>query len=329
MVSEASRLGSIVCRVGCLIAVVLLTVANASGASTLSVLNLDFLGRGGGTAGLAARIGDPDNVCWNSSALAFGTGSTVFAGYMNYLVGVKGGTAGYMGKASGTHGYGVWASYLSSGSLVRTGFDDPTGGGGETFKHSELMTGLAAGSGLLPYLSVGAAVKLARQDLDDFSMSGLFGDLSVTFKAYMPDPEVSSHPRIYTSYVVRNIEVKRWGGDEGDLPANSEVGVALEFPGSAVVAGFSFYFGGNGGREIRWGLDVDLSREFEVRLGYRKRTGRISDRANDLPWERGLLAGFGLGFGPLRLDYAYEDASPLDNIHRFTITSALGPDREN
>ncbi len=324
MVSEASGLRRIVGKVGCLVAAVLLTVVSASGASTLSVLNLDFLGRGGGTAGLAARLDDPDNVCWNPSALAFGTGSTVFAGYMDYLVGVKGGTAGYMGKTGRGYGYGVWASYLSSGSLIRTGFDDPIGGRGETFKHSELMTGVAAGTGLLPYLSVGAAVKLARQDLDDFSTSGLFGDLSVTFKAYMPDPEVSSHPGIYTSYIVRNIEVTRWGEDEGDLPGNSEVGVALEFPGSAVVAGFSLYFGGSGRREIRWGLEVDLSREFEVRLGYRRRMGRMSDQANDLPWERGLTAGFGLGFGPLRLDYTYEDASPLDNIHRFSIASALG-----
>lgn len=325
MVSKALGLRSLVLKAVLLSGPLLLILVPACGASTLSVLNLDFLGRGGGTMGLAARVDSPDNVCWNSSALAFGRGNAAFAGYMDYLVGVRGGTVGYMGKAQDDHGYGVWVSYLSSGALIQTGFDDPTGGGGETFKHTELMAGLAAGTALLPYLSVGAAVKLARQDLDDFSASGLLGDLSVTFKAYSPDPKVSSLPGIYTSYIARNIMVTRWGDKEGDLPGNSEAGVALEFPGGDVVAGFSFYFGEGGRREIRWGLAAGLSEEFELRVGYRKRTGLISDHANDLPWERGLLAGFGLGFGPVRLDYTYEDGSPLDNIHRFAITTIPGP----
>ncbi len=329
MVWGGSGLRWLVGKTSALVAMVLLTAVSHSGASALSVLNLDFLGRGGGTAGLAARVGDPDNVCWNSSGLAFGAGNTAFAGYMDYLVGVGGGTAGYVGKASGGCGYGVWASYLTGRSLTRTSFDDPTGGRGETFNHGELMSGVAVGAGLLPYLSAGAAVKVAKQDLDDFTSSGLFGDLSVTLRAYSPDPVVSSRPGIYTSYIARNIEVARWGEDEGELPGNSEIGVAFEFPRSSMVAGFSFYFGAGDRREVRWGLEVGLSREFEVRLGYRRRTGRMSDQACDLPWERGLLAGFGLGFGPLRLNYSYEDASPLDNIHRLSVTSVLGGDKQN
>jgi hypothetical protein len=231
--------------------------------------------------------------------------------------------------APGDYGYGIWASYLSSGSLTETGFDDPTGGSGGTFGYGELMTGLAGGTGVLPYLSFGGALKLARQDLDDYSTSGVFGDLSVCFKAYSPDLEVSSRPAVYTSYMARNILITRWGDDGGEAPRNSEVGVALEFPGGDLVVGLAFYFAGGGRREVRCGLEADLSPDFELRLGYRKRTGRMSDQANELPWERGLIAGFGLGLGPVRLDYTYEDASPLDNIHRFAITSTLSGNQGN
>jgi hypothetical protein len=293
-------------------------------ASTLSAINLDFLGRGGGTAGLAARTGDPDNLYWNASALAFGSGQTGFAGYMDYLVGVQGGTAGYMKSVSGGLGYGLWISYLSSGSMTRTGFDDPTGQKGETFGDTELVSGLCVGRRVLPYLSLGAGLKVARQDLDDFSTSGLFGDLSMTFKAYSPDPKTSSLPGIYTSYVVRNVEMARWEDVSGEVPVNSEIGVALDFGDPDVVSGLSFYFADKGRREIRWGLEIALSEEFEVRLGYRRRTGHVSDDSGNLPWERGLTAGFGLGFGPLRIDYTFEDASPLDNIHRFALRSPLG-----
>lgn len=298
-------------------------------ASTLSALNLDFLGRGGGTAGLAARTGDPDNLYWNASALAFRSGQTGFAGYMDYLVGVQGGTAGYMKSVSRGMGYGLWVSYLSSGSITRTGFDDPTGQRGETFGHTELVSGLSAGRRILPYFSLGISLKIARQDLDDFSTSGLFGDLSMTFKAYSPDPETSSLPRVYTSYVLRNVEMARWEDESGGVPGNSEMGVALDFPDPDMVSGLSLYFADKGRREIRWGVEMALSDEFEVRLGYRRRTGHSSDASADFSWERGLMAGFGLGFGPVRLDYTFEDASPLDNIHRFALSSSQGGTERN
>ena len=272
----------------------LLILTGFCSASTLSGRNLDFLGRGGGTVGLVARVGSPDNLYWNSSGLAFGGGNYAFAGYMDYLVGVRGGTLGYTGKGSGCCGYGVWVSYLSSGSLIQTDFDDPTGGMGETFKHTEVMAGLAGGTDLLPYLSVGAALKLARQDLDDFSTSGLFGDLSTTLKVYSPDPRTSSYPAVYTSYIARNIMLTRWGDEEGSLSGNSEVGAALEFPGGDLVVGCSFYFAERGRREVRSGIEARLSEDFELRVGYRRRTGLMSDQANDLPWERGLMAGFGV-----------------------------------
>lgn len=329
MLLQACGFPTVKPRVIGLAAFILLVLAMFCSASTLSVRNLDFLGRGGGTAGLVARVGSPDNLCWNPSALAFGEGSSAFAGYMDYLVGVRGGTVGYLGRGTGAYGYGAWVSYLSSGSLILTSFDDPTGGRGETFKHTEVLSGFAAGAELLPFLSVGGGVKLARQDLDDFSTSGLFGDLSITVRAYSPDPKAGSLPAVYTSYIARNVVLSRWGEEQGDLPGNSEVGVSIEFPEGGLAAGCSFYFARDGRREVRSGVEARLSEDFELRIGYRRRTGLMSDQANDLPWERGLMAGFGLAFGPVRFDYTYEDASPLDNIHRFTIGTLSGQPKRN
>jgi hypothetical protein len=242
---------------------------------------------------------------------------------MDYLVGVKGGSVGYVDGRPANQGYGLWVSYLTSGSLSRTDFDDPTGAVGTSFRYTEVVTGLSGARSLLPYLSVGAALKVARQDVDGFSTSGIFGDASVSFKAYSPDPKTSPYPRIYTSYIARNLEVARWGDAAGGVPVNSEIAIAFDFPGSDLATGVSFYFGDRRRREVRWGVEAALSDEFEIRLGYRRRTGHLSDRANDLPWERGLTGGFSLGFGSIWIDYAFEDASPLDNIHRFVLRSTL------
>jgi hypothetical protein len=291
-------------------------------ASTFSALNIDFLGRCGGSHGLVADAGNLDNALWNPSGLGFFTGEAAFAGFMDYMVGVRGGTAGYVAGA-GNMGYGAYLSYLSSGALTRTSWGDPAGGEGQTFDHSELTVGVSQGLQLLPNLAVGTGLKVARQNLDEASASGLLLDATTTLRLYPWGGGRLSGPAVFTSFVVRNLALARWQDDEGEVPRNSEMGLALRWPDGRVSYGLSFHFGQDGRRQIRTGLSARLSDEFEARVGYRRRTGVFSDSGSDLPLERGLLAGFGIGFGRLWIDYAFEDASPLDGIHRFALRVVL------
>ncbi|MGD8627611.1 MAG: hypothetical protein PVH52_00885 [bacterium] len=292
-------------------------------------MNIDFLGRGGGTFGLVARPGDVDNVVWNASGLADSPGRMGFAAYMDYLVQTRAGMVGYSGLTETGMAYGLYLSYLSTGMLNRTGWDDPTGTGDE-FSHGEVVLGLSGGTWLTSFFSGGAGIKLARQNTDDVTAGGMFADLSGTARI-LPlgsgggaKGEGAKGGGAYTALVVRNLRLFRWGDDEGEPPGNLELGFSLEAPGKVLQAGFSFYFAGQGRRQVRAGLTARPSADFEMRLGYRRRTGAISDSANDLPWERGLSAGFGVGFGRIWVDYTYEDASPLDNIHRFGIRTIVG-----
>jgi hypothetical protein len=83
--------------------------------------------------------------------------------------------------------------------------------------------------------------------------------------------------------------------------------------------------GRSGRREARFGLAAMLSREFEARLGWRRRVGEGSDAAFGFPWQRGLNAGFGVYLGKFWVDYTYEDASPLDAVHRFALRADIKP----
>ncbi len=288
-------------------------------------MNIDFLGRGGGTCGLVARTGDIDNVLWNASGLARSPGRLGFAAYMDYLVQTKGGIAGYTGLSERGMGYGFYLAYLSTGTVRRTGWDDPTGSGDE-FSHGEIVLGLSGGAGLTSYLSGGVGVKLARQNTDDVTAGGMFADLSGTARLF---PVGNGHGgngyEAYSALIVRNLRLFRWGDEGGEPPTNLELGFEMESPGNTFQAGFSFYFADEGHRQIRAGLAARPAKDFELRIGYRRRTGTLSDSANELPWERGLSAGFGVGFGRIWVDYSYEDASPLDNIHRFGIRSLVSP----
>ena len=317
----AKRSGQTALRVAA-VCVVAIGVSSLCSASPFSVLNIDFLGRGGGTYGMAANAGDVDNVIWNASGLGFSDSSVAMVGYMDYLVTVGGGTAAYMGVGRG-FGYGIHVSYLSSDTYPKTAMDDQVGQMGDTFKYGEYVLGMSGGVRLRSSVSIGAGVKLVRYDLDNVAGSGLAGDLGATARVYPLAGAPRPGAAVYVSLVTRNLTLGRWQDEESEIPRNTEGGIAVRFPGGRFSAGTSYHRGINGRREIRLGMSGMPTSEFEVRLGYRRRVGRFSDAANDLPWERGITGGFGIGFGTFWIDYTFEDASPLDNIHRFAVRAGL------
>jgi hypothetical protein len=299
--------------------------APACKASAFSAANIDLLGRSSATQGLVAVPAEAGALYWNPAGLGFRHAATGFAGYMDYLAGLSGGTAGYVADSKAT-GVGVYLKYLSSGPIERTGWADPLGGSGEAFYHGEVVAGVSGGRELAANLAVGGGVKYARQDLDDVTEHGAFADLGSVVIVYpWPAGVERSSFNIYASIVTRNITIARWGSTEGDPPVNSEIGLGLEWPSRRVAIGSSYYMARSDRREVRLGITAGVSEQFEVRAGYRRRTGAMSDAAYGMPWERGLFAGFGVAFGRIWLDYTYEDASPLDSIHRFGLKTSLGP----
>jgi hypothetical protein len=296
-----------------------LALAGQARASGFAAVNLDFLGRGR-ACGLAGAPGRLDNVFWNPSGLAWraAPGGYAFAGYMDYLAGLKGGVAGYMGGGADNRAWGLYTAYLSAGSLTVTSWDDPTGGRGETFGYGELAGGLAEGIRVLPWLAVGGALKAAREGMDDEVATALLADLGITTKL-----GAGGHACI----AARNLAIGTWGATAGEAPTEVEVGVGLEAVDGKVWGGCSVVSGRGGQREALVGLAALMSEEFEARIGYKQRIGSDLDRSLGFPWHRGLIAGFSVCFGQFWVDYTYEDATPLDSIHRLALRTLPASDR--
>ena len=307
----------------CAIVIAAVLVSDASCASTFGLLGVDFLGRGGGGQGMVARTGDIDNVVWNPSGLGFRAPSGLFASFMDYLVELDGGTVGFsLGR--GKAGYGAYVSYLASGKLARTGWGDQVGSLDDTFLHREWIAGAAGGVQVLSGLTLRLGLKIARQELDDLASMCSLIDVGSTVQIYPLGPGVETGLSVRAAFVSRTLVLTRWEDTGGEVPGNSELGVAIESSRSHISGGLSLYFGADGRREVRAGVNAAPSSEFEARVGYRRRIGHMSDGAYDLPWERGLMGGFGVGFGRLWVNYTYENASPLDSIHRLGLTVLLG-----
>lgn len=290
--------------------------------SSFAAANIGMLPGAAPTQAYVSEVPDLNDFWWNPAGLGYLGRVEVSGGYMDYLTTLKGGLAGFGAPARRGLGYDLYLSYLSTGQVDKTDFDDPTGGSGETFSFGELVGGLSAGMKVYEAISAGASLKFAREQLDSDFKTGVLADLGASFRVYRRGTWPAEGMALYVAAVGKNLLIASDGG-EGQTPASLEASVSLAGAGkTAFSGGLSFYMGQRGVREVRAGLVGLISREFRARLGYRRRIGENSDASAGFSWVRGLTAGFGVRFGNVWLDYTYEDSSPLDSIHRFGVTFA-------
>lgn len=300
-----------------LVFTIVLATSAGSEAATFSSANIDFLGRGR-SCGLVAVPGTLDNIFWNPSGLGglVSSDPTVFAGFMDYLAGIRGGAVGFASGGKGNWGYGPYVTYLSLGSIPVTTFDSPVGGRDGNFSYNEIAGGLATGAKVLPYLWLGGGLKVVRSSLVETASTVACFDVSGTLRLFGSGGASTSG---YACVVGRDIELKAWGEEEGEPPTNLEIGLAVGILEGKALVGGSFSEERRGEREVRVGASGLLSKEFEARIGYRRRFGTGSDSSIDSGWQRGLVTGFSVSLGKFWVDYTYEDASPLDAIHRLAV----------
>jgi hypothetical protein len=310
-------------RTGCslILAALLLSGLPCAGlASSFAAANVGMFPGAAPTQAYLSEIPDLNDFVWNPAGLSYLTRSQASAGYMDYLASLKGGIAAFGAPLRPGLGYSVFLSYLSTGQVVRTDLDDPTGARGETFTFGELVGGISAGMRLSDAFSAGGALKLAREQMDEDFGTGLLADIGASYKLFETGMWPGAGTAAYATVTGRNLLIAH-DIEGAESPSGLEAGISLSGSGgTSYSGGLSFYFGRNGLQEARAGVVGLLSDEFRARLGYRRRVGRNSDASAGFSWMRGLTAGFGVRFGRVWVDYTYEDSSPLDAIHRFGLT---------
>ncbi len=260
-------------------------------------------------------------------------------------------------SASGALGVGIIS--LSSGDIIRTTERFPEGGDpifGETFKYSGFAGSLAYGHMLTDRLSVGAAVKLVSEGIDDakanwvsLDIGGRFrtGLIALTLGAAVTN--IAGDSRFEGSAVERMV-----GAGEEVFPTGDNVPVRYDTRELALPTAFRFsaLFDVTGTPEAWLGqvgpdhgvrlvvdfydsIDTALQPSFGVEYAYRDIAfGRIGKRfLNEERDDRFRDFNDGLAFGGgisvplfnrhLGFDYAYTSMGLLENVQTFTFR--LGP----
>lgn len=119
-----------------------------------------YLGMGSASMAL---VNDVQSIYWNPSGLTSIRNYSAVASQLNWLAGIQYGAGAIAKNFRGLGVVGLSFSYLSSGDMEVTTYDQQEGTG-ETFKYTDLMLGVSWARKLTDHFSFGTTVKLVVED---------------------------------------------------------------------------------------------------------------------------------------------------------------------
>jgi hypothetical protein len=190
-------------------------------------------------------------------------------------------------------------------------FDNPT----EAFKVYDLAVTFGLARPVARGLSVGANVKMIRQNLATVSATGAAVDLGATATVQGTTFGVAA----------QNMGPALSYGGTGSypLPRQIRLGAGRAFLENRLLVAADYNIPRDYYKDVRLGTEYKAHRNVSLRLGYRHEIGSSGDPAT------GLSYGLGLQFGQLDLDYALTPSDGFDNVHRFALGYSFGSGAED
>lgn len=307
-------------------------IYHAAGSTSATFLKLGVGARAVGMSGAFTGVADdPYAIYWNPAGLASLEGEKNIGFFHNdHFQGLKQEFMLYSAPVeglsflrsrelrSGAFGLGLNYFYTPKDMERRSGLNEndplapisPVEG-----KFAAYDASFSVGYGWKPEksLSLGAALKVIRQQIDTDSADSFAADLGVLkdFKWLGDD---------YTAgFSAQNIGpgvrfVRRY-----DLPLVFKAGLSRRLPDTGALIALGADKPIDNYPSFALGLEYPLIKMLYLRTGYRYRhTG------NELgPWS-GFSAGAGIAFGRVSFDYAFAPFGDLGNSHRFSLNARLG-----
>ncbi len=220
---------------------------------------------------------------------------------------------------------GISASFLSTGNILETDYNNPTGTG-RFFSAGEYSLALSYGRYLTDRFSVGFTMKFLGSDLADVSATGWAADIGTIYNTGFRDFKVAMSitnfgPDMTHIESATPLPINFHFGASINLVQSADHLAILSMEGSHPADNLEKYQGGmeywfHDKYALRGGVRVnqDLDSKFEIVDGAIVRSVGV-----------GLTFGGGvrLPFGEereMRIDYAYQNYQILTEVHRFTFS---------
>jgi hypothetical protein len=305
----------------------------SAGSTAASFLKLEVGARAVAMGGAFTGVpGDPYAVYWNPAALAYlekeknlslfhneyfqGLGQE----FLLYTAPAKGGEfLGIPGPKAGAWGFALNYFYVPDDLERRSGLNEgdpenPISPSEGEFGAYDLAASVVYGRRLRGGLSAGAAIKMIRQSIDNYSAGSVALDLGL-----LREYSWRGHP-VTAGVSVQNLGPgikftdRRYG-----LPLVLRAGVSGRLRDSGALLALDVEKPVDNYPALAVGAEFPLTQRLALRSGYKYRLYGNEEGA----WS-GFSAGAGVFFDRAIFDYAFTPFGELGNAHRFSISVKFG-----
>ncbi|MBC8205223.1 MAG: PorV/PorQ family protein, partial [FCB group bacterium] len=257
-------------------------------------------------------------IFWNPAGLVYMSETSVYLSHISWLAEIEYEAVGIARTFKDIGSFGFSVSYLNSGDIEETTFDEPEGTG-DYFTCSDMMLGLTYARRLTDKFSFGFNLKYIREQLDDLvstAWSTDFGVLYYTdFKSLRLGMSIRNFgPEIRLSGDYYDYDNGTQLSDPSDylayhFPMTFKLGAAMELvetEENRVTIAADLVHPNDNLERINTGIEAVLWKTFALRGGYTFR----HDTA-------GPAAGAGFLWKGMTINYSYSDYGILDWVQRF------------
>jgi long-subunit fatty acid transport protein len=304
-----------------LLLVMIISLAGASMARAAANGAFSFLsiGEGARPAGMGeaytALADDVNAIYWNPAGLAAVRAREITTSYLQYLVDVNIGYAGYAFPAF-KGGVGIGVMYVDYGAINELTYDNPSGTLG-TYRPYDLVVTGSYGRTINKRFRVGASLKGIHEDIKGYTANAVAADAGVLYK-----PPVK---HLIMGFTVQNcgVQTKAFVDELHSLPTAYKLGAGYGLLDDALKVALDYCYYGNAASSLNGGAEYLLNQKFAFRLGYQTR-GQDLKTGSNTDMITGFSAGVGARFGMFSVDYAFVPYNELGQTQRLSLSVYFG-----
>ncbi|MFH1612647.1 MAG: PorV/PorQ family protein [bacterium] len=255
-------------------------------------------------------VSDVNSIYWNSAGLVYLKSGFASFTHNEWLEDIRYGFIGYaepleQGKSS----VGISFTYLSSGNILKTTLEDPSGEYSGIYTAKDMAISFAYARAFNPNFSIGLNTKYLYQQIDLEKANGLACDLGILYKDLYQD-------KINLSAVIQNIgQMSDFIEGKQILPTKYILGCSYKIFNTQknslnlvvdIIKPIDNYF------KINLGTEYWFHQLVALRLGY-----KINSDLNALTCGGGLRIG--IEEKNIYIDYAFVGYKLFNNTHRFSL----------
>jgi len=274
-----------------------------------------------GGAFLAMR-GDLAGILHNPAGMAFTEDQQFTFNYVNYLLDIGGGQAGYTRRLTDFGQISAIISYFDYGDFAETNeFANATG---NTFSANDMMFALSYSDYLETYFSYGVSIKYIHSKIDVYTAGAVAFDFGLIYDAPFEDD-------LYFGISLLNVgqATSAFLDTKEKLPLNLRLGITkklahLPLELNLALNDLNVKEESFADRLSKFSIggEFTISKVIRLRLGYNNEVHRGLDTGTGAGFS-GVSLGFGIYYDQYRFDYGFSSFGDLGATHRIGISGTL------